>query len=378
MTFQYHNPIHFHFGPDTLEKLPELCKGQKVLLVYGGDSLKKNGVYDRVTGLLREHGISYVDYGGQTTATWQQILDGIDLARREQVTAVIEMGGARAMDTGKAIAFGAVHDHLEDYIEGKAQSDGRHLLNIIIPTYPSTGSEADSVCDIMEYEGYGVELFGAWPDHCLMDPSTTLSLDRKSTAYSVWVCFIQASAWFVGNHENDIARGFAKVVLQTLLNSYETLMDDPNDERARANVMWASCVNTMGVFRSGADQFYPWTLYSIGYIPRVAHHVSYREALTIAYPHWLRGIAKYHAEDIRALFTEVFGIDDKLNTDDVIKAGCAKLNALLEKSGIPMSLAEHGACPTRTYILGALAKEDFGEFSAEEMYQMVSACYQQK
>ena len=378
MTFQYHNPIQFHFGPDTLEKTPELCKGQKVLLVYGGDSLKKNGVYDRVTGLLRQHDISYVDYGGQTAATWQQILDGIDLAHREQVTTVIEMGGASAMDTGKAIAFGAVHDHLEDYIEGKAQSDGRHLLNIIIPTYPSTGSEADSVCDIIEYKGYGVELFGAWPDYCLMDPGTTLSLDRKSTAYSVWVCFIQASAWFVGNHENDIARGFAKVVLQTLLGSYEKLMDDPNDERARANVMWASCVNTMGVFRSGVDQFYPWTLYSVGYIPRVAHHVSYREALTIAYPHWLRGIAKYHAEDIHALFTEVFGIDDKLNTGDVIEAGCAKLNALLEKSGIPMSLAEHGACPDREYILGALTKEDFGEFSVEEMYQMVSACYQQK
>ena len=298
MTFQYHNPIQFHFGPDTLEKTPELCKGQKVLLVYGGDSLKKNGVYDRVTGLLRQHDISYVDYGGQTAATWQQILDG------------------------------------------------RHLLNIIIPTYPSTGSEADSVCDIMEYKGYGVELFGAWPDYCLMDPGTTLSLDRKSTAYSVWVCFIQASAWFVGNHENDIARGFAKVVLQTLLGSYEKLMDDPNDERARANVMWASCVNTMGVFRSGVDQFYPWTLYSVGYIPRVAHHV--------------------------------FGIDDKLNTGDVIEAGCAKLNALLEKSGIPMSLAAHGACPDRKYILGALTKEDFGEFSVEEMYQMVSACYQQK
>ena len=106
--------------------------------------------------------------------------------------------------------------------------------------------------------------------------------------------------------------------------------------------------------------------------------MSYREALTIAYPHWLRGIAKYHAEDIHALFTEVFGIDDKLNTGDVIEAGCAKLNALLEKSGIPMSLAAHGACPDRKYILGALTKEDFGEFSVEEMYQMVSACYQQK
>ena len=360
MKFQYHNPIHFTLGPDSLERLPELCQGKKVLLVYGGGSIKRNGVYERITGLLDGADIPYLDYGNQVKATWQGVLDGITLARREGVDAVVEIGGASAMDTGKAIAFGAVHDHLEDYIEGHAQSDGNHLFNIVIPTYPSTGSEANGVCDLMEYKGYGVELFGAWPDHCLMDPAVTLSLDRRSTAYSILICFIQTSAWFIGNHENDIANGFAKNVLRVLLESYETLLKDPADERARGNVMWASCVNTMGVFRSGVDQFYPWTVFSVGYIPRVAHQVSYREALVIAYLHWLKGIAKYHMADIRTLFTEVFGVDARLADAEVVEQGCTRLRALMEQGGVSLSLASRGPCPTREYVEKSLAKEDYG------------------
>lgn len=375
MKFQYHNPIHFTFGPDSLERLPELCQGRKVLLVYGGGSIKRNGVYERITGLLDGADIPYLDYGNQVKATWQGVLDGITLARREGVDTVVEIGGASAMDTGKAIAFGAVHDHLEDYIEGRAQSDGNHLFNIVIPTYPSTGSEANGVCDLMEYKGYGVELFGAWPDHCLMDPVVTLSLDRRSTAYSILVCFIQTSAWFIGNHENDIAKGFAKTVLRVLLESYETLLKDPADERARGNVMWASCVNTMGVFRSGVDQFYPWTVFSVGYIPRVAHQVSYREALVIAYLHWLKGIAKYHMADIRTLFTEVFGVDARLADAEVVEQGCARLRALMEQGGVSLSLASCGPCPTREYVEKSLVKEDYGEFSPGEMYDIIAACY---
>ena len=135
MKFQYHNPIKFYFGTDVFEQIPTLCAGRRVMLVYGGGSVKENGVYGRITELLHGSGIPYVDYGGQTTATYQGILDGIALAKREGIDAVIEVGGASAMDTGKAIAFGAVHEDMEDYIEGGAVSDGNHLFNIIIPTF---------------------------------------------------------------------------------------------------------------------------------------------------------------------------------------------------------------------------------------------------
>ncbi len=375
MKFQYHNPIKFSFGNDVFDEIPELCQGKKVLLVYGGGSIKTTGVYDQITTLLKDNDIPFIEYGNQTATTYQGILDGIELAKKEEITAVIEIGGASAMDTGKAIAFGAVHDNLADYIEGKKQSDGKHLFNIIIPTYPSTGSEANGVCDIMEYHGYGVEIFDAWPDHCLMNPSTTKSLDQRSTAYSVMVCFIQASAWYLGNHENDIAKDFAKTVLKTLLESLKTLQEDPDNEKARENIMWASCVNAMGIFRSGVDYFYPWTIFSVGYIPRVAHGVSYREALVPAYLQWLNGISKYHMDDIKLLFTEVVGISAAQDEKEIVKQGYKTLKELMLKSNVPVTLEKYGECPTKEYITQELEADDFGEFTHDEMYEMIKKCY---
>ena len=375
MNFQYHNPIKFIFGSDAYAHISEICKNHKVMLVYGGGSIKRNGVYERITKILEDNHIEYVDYGNQTTTTYLGIMNGIELAKREKIDAIIEIGGASAMDTGKAIAFGAVHDNLEDYIEGRLLSDNKHLLNIVIPTYTSTGSEANSVCDIMEYKGGGAELFGAWSDYCLMDASATLSLDYKSTAYSVWVCFIQTSAWFLGNHENDIAKGFAKTVLKVLLESYNKILENPQDIKARENIMWASCVDTMGVFRSGVDNFYPWTLYSVGYIPRVMHNVSYREALVTAYPNWLKAISKYHMEDIKGLFTEVFDISPKLEDDEIINSGCEYLKKLIKRSGLSLTLSSHGKCPSIKEVVKSLDEADFGEFTHEEMYNIITDCY---
>lgn len=375
MKFEYHNPVKFKFGTDVFDQIPKLCEGKRVMLVYGGGSIKTTGVYGQITDLLDKGNISFVEYGNQTTATYQGILDGIALAKKEQVDAVIEVGGASAMDTGKAIAFGAVHENLEDYIEGRKQTDNRHLFNIIIPTYPSAGSEANGVCDIMEYRGYGVEIFGAWPDYCLMNPAVTMSLDKKSTAYSAMVCFVQTSAWYLGNHQNEIAKGFAGTVLKTLLKSLQILQKDSQNERARENIMWASCVNTMGIFRSGVDCSYPWTVFSVGYVPRVAHGISYREALVPAYIQWLKGVSKYHMEDIRMLFTEVLGISAALNDEALVNSGCEMLKRIMEESGVPLSLAAYGRCPAREYVFRSLAEEDYGEFTQDEMYQMIAGCY---
>lgn len=375
MKFEYYNPIRFKFGADVYDELSELCKEHKVMIVYGGGTIKENGVYNKITSALKNGDIPYIDYANQTVATYQGILNGIELAKKESVTAIIEIGGTSAMDTGKAIAFGIVHDNLEDYIEGRLQSDNKHLFNIIIPTYPSTGSEANGVCDIMDYKGGGAELFGAWADYCLMDASSTLSLSKTDTAYSALVCFIQTSAWYIGNHQNDIAKGFAETVLKTLLKSLDELLDDPNDMRSRENIMWASCVNTMGIFRSGVDHFYPWTLFSVGYIPRVYHNVSYREALVIAYPVWLQRIAKYHMDDICDLFINVFGISAESDKNAIVEQGCNKIKEIMKKSYIPLSLSSYGNYPSKDYILSALDSEDFGEFTADEMFDMIKDCY---
>lgn len=94
-----------------------------------------------------------------------------------------------------------------------------------------------------------------------------------------------------------------------------------------------------------------------------------------AYIHWLKGISKYHMKDIRMLFTEVLGISDKMEDEALVDAGCEMLAGLMKKSGVPLSLDKYGACPTDEYILQSLEPEDLGEFTSEEMCQMVRKCY---
>ena len=179
----------------------------------------------------------------------------------------------------------------------------------------------------------------------------------------------------LGNHQNEIAKGFAGTVLKTLLKSLQILQKDSQNERARENIMWASCVNTMGIFRYGVDCSYPWTVFSVGYVPRVAHGISYREALVPAYIQWLKGVSKYHMEDIRMLFTEVLGISAALNDEALVNSGCEMLKRIMEESGVPLSLAAYGRCPAREYVFRSLAEEDYGEFTQDEMYQMIAGCY---
>lgn len=216
MKFEYHNPIKFYFGTDVFEKIPQLCDGRKVMLVYGGGSIKETGIYEQITTLLAQKDISYIEYGNQIMTTYKGILDGIALAKKEEIDAVIEIGGASAMDTGKAIAFGAVHDNLEDY----------------------------------------------------------------------------------------------------------------------------------------------------------------REALVPAYLQWLKGISKYHMDDIRTFFIEVLGVDSNNNDEDLVSAGYEVLKQLMEKSGVPLSLRKYGEAPSKEYIMQELEPEDFGEFTQEEMYQMIKNCYE--
>ena len=106
----------------------------------------------------------------------------------------------------------------------------------------------------------------------------------------------------------------------------------------------------------------------------MAHGVSYREALAAAYPNWLNGISRYHMADIRLLFTDVFGINPAQEDARIIEEGCAQLRERMRVGGVSLSLSADA--PSLEYVSHALAPEDFGEFSPEEMHRMIAACYE--
>lgn len=319
--YQAYCPVRFIVGADALDALEEICSQRKVLLVYGSSSVHHSGAYERIRQKLEKANAVCIDYGGQKESSYAAIREGVALGRAEAADCVIGVDGSSVMDMAKVISFGIARDDWEDYIDESKEAANEHVLSIMIPTYPSTGSEADGVSDVTCYRGQvSGGLGGVFADYALLVPSLTASLDLQNTAYSVLVTFIQASACWFGN-ANPILRGFLTVLLKALLDAYETLQEHPDDEQAREVVLWASSLAVMGILRVGVRDFYAEHMYSVGYIPSVLHGIPYRVVVSVAFPHWLQEIAPAHREDVSAFMTDILGADTGLPFDEIASDG---------------------------------------------------------
>ncbi|MGN1181656.1 MAG: iron-containing alcohol dehydrogenase [Faecalibacillus sp.] len=375
--FNYYCPTKVIFGKDSHLELANRCKNKKVLLMYGGQSFKKNGLYELFISLLKQNDIPYVEFGGITDKNYETYLKGIDICRNEEVTCVIGVGGAIIMDMAKIIAFGAKHNDLNTYLSQKIKANNHEkLFTILIPTYPSTGSETDDIADAVTREGKEGRLKGIFADYAILNPEFTYSLDRKNTALSAMVTFIQASVYYFDNN-NQIAKGFAKTVLKTVLDSYETLLKNTDDYEARANIMWASAIITMGVLDIGMNSSYAWSVYSLGAIPCQLHHLSYREGVTLMYPYWLKYMSDYHMDDIKQLFIEILDIDQTLSDKEIIEKGCQKIKQLMDKGGIPTKSTVYGSMPEEKRVNETIDENDDGNFTKEELLKIIKESYRE-
>ncbi len=372
--FEFHTPVKVIFGRNKITEVEKLCAGKRVMLVYGGKSLKRNGTYDTLMTLLNKANAKVTEYGGQVSAAMEMNQKGIAIAKENHIEVVIGVGGAIAMDMAKVIAFGAKHDNLETYLGNwSIVNDEEKLTTILIPTYPSTGSETDAVSDIEDAKS----LIGVYADYAILDPTLTFSLDRRNTAYSALVTFIQASVYYLSN-DNEIAKGFGEVILKKLLSSYDTLLKDPDNYDARGNIMWASALTTMSVTDIGLNDPYIWSVYEVGSYPRRLHDVSYREGVTMMYPQWLKYIARKHFDDIKYFMVHIFNIDENTEDDVLIENGCEAFRELLRKGGLPVSCSFYGEMSDEHILIDTVKQHPVNGFTYEELLQMLVENYQSK
>ena len=377
LDFSYGNPVRIHFGSGSLEKLPGEIKkhGTKVLLVYGGSSLKSSGGYDKITGILTENGISHVDFGGNTRPLYDRVLEAIEICKEESVDVVIGIGGSICMDMAKIIGFGAKNDNLWDYLSGSIKPDGRPMLPVgEIPTFPSGGSEVDAAAEIEEGEGgERGSLYGMFPDFAILNPELTYSVGRKETAYGALVTFAQVYSNYFGG-SSRIAEGFSETVMKTIMDSLETVLKNPSDYDSRANLMWASAVNTSGMLTSG--KLRAWSLYGCETIAEELFNVNYRQAVAVIFPKWLRGIAKHYGDTAYSYAVNVMGIETAGKTKaEVIEEGISATEKMYAKYGIAVTFKEIAEVPEKSEILNALdGFEDDDVLTKDEVKEMILGC----
>ncbi|GFP74540.1 iron-containing alcohol dehydrogenase [Clostridium fungisolvens] len=377
LNFSYSNPVTIHFGSDALEKLPQEIKkyGNRVLLVYGGDSLKSSGNYEKITAVLTKNQISYVDFGGNVTPAYSKVLEAVKICKVEAVDVVVGIGGSVCMDMAKIIAFGAKNDNLWDYLSGELSPNDKEMLPVgEIPTFPSGGSEVDAAAEIEDHEsGARGSLYGKYPSFAILNPELTYSVNQKETAYGALVTFAQLfSNYFGGN--SKIAEGFCETVMRTVLDSMPVVLNDPKHYEARADLMWASAVNTFGMLRCGKES--AWSLYGCETIAEELFHVNYRQAVAVIFPKWLKAMGYHYSNQVYNYAVNVMDVNPSAKSKtEVIEEGIAITESVYKQYGIAVTFNEIAEVPEKEVILEALKEfEDDDILTREEVKDIILRC----
>lgn len=358
--FHFKVPMNVYFGKNAMENMPAEIKPHtnKVMLVYGGGSIKRNGAYDQIISVLNNAGIEYVDFGGNTNPWYSNVLKGVELARKENVGCVIGIGGSTCMDMAKIIAVGVKHDNLwEKLTSDPYTADQPRLLVGAIPTFPSGGSEAGFGAEVDdEKTGKHGSLYAFAPDFSILNPEFSFTLDPLATAYGAMVTFIQVSLNHLGG-EFALTERITEAILDVIRESAETAIKEPENYEARANQMYASTFGTNGIPAKGKEIGWSYEMYDYSGVMRKLMGLAYRQGFTVIFPSWLKAEAKYHGEEVKKYLVRVWGVDDSLPTAEACEKGVQIIKDYFVSLGIPMKYNAYGPLPTDEEMIAAVERE---------------------
>lgn len=246
--FVFQNTTKVYFGRNQLCHLGEEIKswGNRVLMAYGGGSIKRIGLYDKVMKVLEEAGITVFELPGvEPNPRHTTVNTGADICRREKIDAILAVGGGSTIDCCKAVAAAAFYEgDVWDLVTGKAPITAA-LPIFTIPTIASTGSEMDKSCVISNMgteEKLGMSSNLLRPTASFLDPTNTFSVSRFQTAcggFDIMSHFFDCN-YFVNTDKYDLQDGVIESVLRTVVKSLPTALKEPDNYQARASLMWAA------------------------------------------------------------------------------------------------------------------------------------------
>ena len=381
--FTFNNPIRFYFGKDSLPNLSkELLKAnaKKVLLVFGSNSLKASGNYDKITANLQGNDIEWFDFGGNSQPSLERIEEGIEFCKANDIQAVIGIGGATCIDMAKVIGYGVKNDNVWDKLSKTTfVEDYESLIVGAIPTYPSGGSEADNSAEVdhLAIREHGT-LLGLYPDFSILSPEFSYTLNEKNTALGAMVTYIQVSVNYLGNNSSPIAEGFIETLLKVLVESTERLIESGNDYDARANVMWASSMSTFGLLSSGKNNGWAFQIYSDIEILRKWLDIPYRQAILTLFPNWLVQKAHNHEPDVYKYFDNTLLDESKTRgLGETIIGGSEELKRLFNRFDIETVIKVDNKAQKLEELETILKETDF-DFDERVNYSKIfAACIEE-
>lgn len=339
MKFSYVNPTLIQFGQQQIAALTDLiAKDQKVLVVYGGGSIKKNGVYDEVAAALE--GFDWVEFSGVGANPTIEVLDqAVKICKEQDIDFVLGVGGGSVIDGVKYIAASAVYDG-----EGWDIPTGKHTITSALPigavlTLPATGSESNPN-SVVSKEATKQKLPFASPEvlpkFAIMDPDVMKTLPQRQLVNGLVDAWVHTCEQYLTFPEGALVQeGYAEALLKAL----KTLGDnfENQDDAWRANLMWAANQALNGLIGSGVSQ--DWATHMIGHELTAAYGVDHARSLAIVQPSLLRNQFAVKKAKLEQMGKNVFGL---AQTDDLAEQTIQAIEAFYHSLDVATELTEHG------------------------------------
>lgn len=344
--FHYSIPTEIYFGEGQIENLHNVIKkyGKKVLLVYGGGSIKKIGLYDKVTSILDREGIDFVELNGvEPNPRLTTVKKGVKLCRANNIDLILPVGGGSTIDCSKVVAAGTYYDGDPWDLVKKPSKIEKALPIVSVLTFAATGSEMNgnaviSNMDTLEKIGVGHGLLK--PKASILDPTYTYSVSKEGTAAGIADIMSHVFEVYFNKEKGAYLQNrLAEAVLKTCIHYGKIAIDDLTNYEARANLMWASSIGLNGLLGYGKSG--DWSVHSIEHQLSAYYDLTHGVGLAILTPNWMEYVLSEDTVDkFREYGINVWNIDENLDKHSIAKLSIEKTREFFKGIGLPSSLSE--------------------------------------
>lgn len=345
--FDYQTPTRLIFGKDAIHSLPEVMShyGKRVLLTYGGGSIKKISLYDKVKELLADKEI-YELPGIEPNPKYNpSVIEGVRICKEKHIDVILAVGGGSVLDCTKAIAAGAKYDGEPwDLISGKVPTK-EALPFIDILTLAATGSEYDSGAVISRTETndkVGYEAPSLFPAVSILDPTYTFTVSSRQTAAGTADAMNHVIEQYFTGDTTLLNDGFCESELRSLMANVKVALANPDDYRARAELMLDCTYGCNGILSLG-NSASGWPCHAMEHALSAYYDITHGVGLAILTPRWMKHILN---EKTLPRFVKyginVFGIDKNLPEKEIAEKAIDATYAFFKSIGLPMHLKEVG------------------------------------
>lgn len=384
-SFTFHNPTRIRFGTDALEALPEELAflGKKILLTYGGGSIRKTGLYDRILALLHQAGKEVHELGGiLPNPRKEKVYEGIALCKQYGIDAILAVGGGSVIDASKFIAAGARTDR--DFWQAFLidQEDCLDALPLgTILTLPATGSEMNSGGVISDWDAHIKTSYGhplLYPRFSILDPSLTLTLPREQMIYGAVDTLSHIfEQYFSLPDDDNLSDDLSEALIKNIMVNLDQALKDPLDLQARSNLMWDSTMALNGLIGLGKEQ--DWMTHQIEHTLSAFYDIPHGAGLAIVHPNTLLYMIPKAPEKFARFAHRIFGISqDSLTLEEQATEGVLRLRAYFDAIGAPATLQDVGI-PAGDLDRLVQATEPYAtsylpDFSPEDVRAILNLC----